>query len=162
VSRALLGKLNLPAFIVLVALNNTPSPLMGEGWGEGELPHKNIQFAKVLRTSQTDAELKIWQALRAGRLTNYKFKRQVPIANFIVDFVCFEHKLIVEIDGGQHMRNSEDVLRDAKLIKMSFRVLRFWNNDVMQNLEGVLMTILQYLQAVTPLPNPLPQGERGL
>ena len=153
---------------------------MGEGWGEGELRHKNINFAKALRTNQTDAELKIWQAIRAGRLMHYKFKRQVPIAEFIVDFVCFEQKLIIEIDGGQHAENSEDLLRDAKLIKMGFRVLRFWNNDVIQNLEGVLMTILEHLQATTPLPSPLveqlsgrlnpqadkspliPQGEREL
>ena len=124
------------------------------------MPQKNINFAKALRTNQTNAEHKVWYALRAGRLMNYKFKRQVPIADFIVDFVCFEQKLIVEIDGGQHAENSNDVLRDAKLIKMGFRVLRFWNNDVIQNLEGVLMTILEHLQATTPLPNPIPQGER--
>ena len=134
---------------------------MGEGWGEGELPHQNIKFAKTLRTNQTDAEHKVWYALRAGRLMNYKFKRQVPITEFIVDFVCFEQKLIIEIDGGQHAENSEDVLRDAKLKKMGFRVLRFWNNDVIQNLEGVLMTILQHLQAVTPLPSPLEEQLSG-
>ena len=135
---------------------------MGEGWGEGEMPHKNISFAKALRVNQTDAELKIWQALRAGRLMSYKFKRQVPISDCIVDFVCFEQKMIVEIDGGQHLESSEDELRDAKLTKMGFKVLRFWNNDVMQNLDGILMTILQHLQTTTPLPNPLPQGEREL
>jgi very-short-patch-repair endonuclease len=90
----------------------------------------------------------------------YKFKRQVPIADFIVDFVCFEQKLVVEIDGGQHAQNSEDVLRDAKLIKMGFRVLRFWNNDVMNNLDGVLTVILEQLQTATPLPSPLPQVAR--
>jgi very-short-patch-repair endonuclease len=125
------------------------------------LQHKNIIFAKALRTNQTDAELKIWQILRAGRLMGYKFKRQVPIADFIVDFVCFEQKLVVKIDGGQHAQNSEDVLRDAKLIEMGFRVLRFWNNDVMNNLDGVLMVILERLQTATPLPSPLPQGARG-
>ena len=135
---------------------------MGEGWGEGEMPHKNISFAKALRVNQTDAELKVWQALRAGRLMNHKFKRQVPISDCIVDFVCFEQKMIVEIDGGQHLESSEDELRDAKLTKMGFKVLRFWNNDVMQNLDGILMTILQHLQTTTPLPNPLPQGEREL
>jgi very-short-patch-repair endonuclease len=60
---------------------------MGEGWGEGELPHKNINFAKALRTNQTEAELKVWQVLRAARLMNYKFKRQVAMADYIVDFV---------------------------------------------------------------------------
>ena len=126
------------------------------------MPHKNISFAKALRVNQTDAELKIWQALRAGRLMSYKFKRQVPISDCIVDFVCFEQKMIVEIDGGQHLESSEDELRDAKLTKMGFKVLRFWNNDVMQNLEGVLMVILKQLQIATPLPSPLPQGERGV
>ena len=122
--------------------------------------HKNIEFAKSLRTNQTDAELKIWQALRAGRLMNYKFKRQVPIDVFIVDFVCFEQKLIVEIDGGQHAESSKDVLRDARLIQMGFTVLRFWNNEITDNLEGVLMVILQHLQVAPPLPNPLPQVAR--
>ena len=125
------------------------------------MPHKNISFAKALRVNQTDAELKVWQALRAGRLMNHKFKRQVPITDYIVDFVCFEQKLIVEIDGGQHGQSKDDVLRDTKLLKMGFRVLRFWNNDVIQNLEGVLTVILKQLQIATPLPNPLPQGERG-
>ena len=69
-------------------------------------------------------------------------------------------KLIVEIDGGQHADSSEDVLRDDKLKKMGFRVLRFWNNDVMHNIEGILVVILQNLQVATPLPIPLPQGER--
>ncbi len=133
---------------------------MGEGWGEGEMPHNNINFAKALRTNQTDAELKIWQALRAGRLMNHKFKRQVPITDYIVDFVCFEQKLIVEIDGGQHMESSGDELRDAKLTKMGFKVLRFWNNEIFNNLQGVLTVILKQLQKATPLPNPLPQGAR--
>ncbi len=87
---------------------------------------------------------------------HYKFKRQVPLVDFIVDFVCFEKKLIVEIDGGQHMGSNEDMLRDANLVRMGFRVLRFWNNDVIQNLDGVLIMILQQLQAATPLPNFLP------
>ncbi len=122
--------------------------------------HKNIEFAKSLRTNQTDAELKIWQALRAGRLMNYKFKRQVPLADFIVDFVCFEQKLIVEIDGGQHMNSAQDIKRDIKLNTMGFRVLRFWNNEIIDNFEGVLMVILQHLQVAPPLPSPLPQGAR--
>ena len=124
------------------------------------MQHKNLQFAKILRTNQTDAELKMWQALRAGRLMQFKFKRQVPIEKFIVDFVCFERRLILEIDGGQHVANEKDITRDASLDKMGFRVLRFWNNDVMQNFEGVLAIVLQNLQITTPLPGPLPQGER--
>ena len=92
------------------------------------MPHKNIHFAKALRANQTDAELKIWQALRAGCLMGFKFKRQVPIGDFIVDFVCFEQKLIVELDGGQHMDSEKDVMRDARLNAMGFRVLKFFNN----------------------------------
>lgn len=124
------------------------------------MPHKYIKFAKKLRTNQTDAELRVWQALRAGRLMNYKFRRQVPIVEFIVDFVCFEQKLIIEIDGGQHLESAQDAFRDARLKAMGFRVIRLWNNDVMQNLEGILMVILQQLQTSAPHPNPLPQGER--
>ena len=99
--------------------------------------------------------------MRAARLMNYKFKRQVLLADFIVDFVCFEQKLIVEIDGGQHMNSTQDIERDIKLNAMGFKVLRFWNNEIIDNLEGVLMLILQHLQIATPLPNPLPQGARG-
>lgn len=124
------------------------------------MPHKNIHLAKILRTNQTDVERKVWNALRAGRLMNYKFKRQVPIADFIVDFVCFEQKLIVEIDGGQHLESNKDLERDAELNVLGFRVLRFWNNEIIDNLEGVLTVILQHLQMTTPLPSPLPQGAR--
>jgi very-short-patch-repair endonuclease len=126
------------------------------------LPHKNIKFAKALRTNQTDAELKVWQALRASRLMNYKFKRQVPIGDFIVDFVCFEKKLMIEIDGGQHLDSKKDLARDAKLNVQGYQVLRFWNNEIIQNFDGVLSVISQHLQMATPLPNPLPQGERGV
>jgi very-short-patch-repair endonuclease len=136
--------------------------LNGRGLGRGCLPHKNIKLAKALRTSQTDAEMRIWQALRASRLLSYKFRRQVPIGNFIVDFVCFEKKLIVEIDGGQHLDSKTDLTRDVKLKAQDYRVLRFWNNEITENLDGVLVVILQYLQMDSPLPSPLPQGAREL
>ena len=119
---------------------------MGEGWGEGELLHKNIEFAKALRTNQTEVEIKVWQALRAGRLMNYKFKRQVPLADFIVDFVCFKQKLIIEIDGGQHMDNKMyDTKRTDWLMKNGFQVLRFWNHDVFQQTTSVLEVIMSAL-----------------
>jgi very-short-patch-repair endonuclease len=127
---------------------------------ERELPHKNIKFAKMLRTNQTNEERKVWQALRASRLMNFKFRRQVPIDDFIVDFVCFEQKLIIEIDGGQHLDNKKDLVRDAKLKALGYRVLRFWNNEITKNFDGVMEVILQQLQTKSPLPNPLPQGER--
>lgn len=125
------------------------------------MPHKNIKFAKMLRTNQTNEEQKIWQVLRASRLMNFKFRRQVPIDDFIVDFVCFEQKIIIEIDGGQHLDNRKDLVRDAKLKAQGYRVLRFWNNEVTKNFDGVMEIILQQLQIKTPLPSPLPQGERG-
>lgn len=102
----------------------------------------------------------IWHALRAGRLMSHKFKRQVTIDDFIVNFMCFEQKLMIEIDGGQHLENVTDIMRDVKLNSLGFTVLRFWNNEIMENLEGVLMVILQNLQAATPLPSPLPLGAR--
>ena len=139
-----------------------PPSLDGRGLGRGCLPHKNIKLAKALRTNQTDAEMKVWQALRASRLLSYKFRRQVPIGDFIVDFVCFEKKLIVEIDGGQHLDNKSDLVRDAKLKAQDYRVLRFWNNEIIENLDGVLAVILQHLRMNSPLPSPLPQGAREL
>lgn len=125
------------------------------------LPHKNIHFAKLLRSNQTPQELKVWQALRASRLMSFKFRRQVPIGEFIVDFVCFDQKLIIEIDGGQHADNLKDIVRDATLKKLGFRVLRFWNNEVDQNFDGVMDLVLRQLQNPTPHPDSLPIGERG-
>lgn len=91
---------------------------------------------------------------------NCKFRRQVPIDDFIVDFICFEQKLIIEIDGGQHLNSKRDLGRDAKLISLGFEVLRFWNNEVMQNFDGVLAVIVTNLQK-TPSPQPSPAWGRG-
>jgi very-short-patch-repair endonuclease len=102
----------------------------------------------------------LWQLLRAKRLAGFKFKRQVPIDQYIVDFACLRGRLIVEADGGQHRENARDVHRDAYLTVQGFRVLRFWNNDILNNEEGVLTSILNALAA--PLPHPSPaEGERG-
>ena len=87
-----------------------------------------------------DAEQKLWRALRS-RGIGAKFRRQVPLGPYIVDFVCFESKLIVEVDGGQHSENKRDAIRDRYFIDQGYRVLRFWNNDVLSNLEGVLTMI---------------------
>jgi very-short-patch-repair endonuclease len=103
------------------------------------------QFARDLRRNSTDAEKHLWYYLRANRL-GYKFKRQVPIDRFIVDFVCIEKRLIVELDGGQHQEiQCEDNQRTTELNKLGFRVLRFWNNEILQNTQGVLEVILQAL-----------------
>ncbi|MFY9260447.1 MAG: endonuclease domain-containing protein [Gallionella sp.] len=107
---------------------------------------KILNYAKTLRSHQTDAELRLWYHLRAHRFLDFKFKRQKPIGNYIVDFVCLEKKLIVELDGGQHGEQMQyDQVRDAWLRGQGYRVLRFWNNDVMQQLESVLEGILTAL-----------------
>lgn len=117
-----------------------------------------LTHAKEMRSQPTDAEAQLWLALRAGRLQGLKFKRQQPMGKYIVDFVCFEHRLIVEVDGGQHNESVQDQVRDAWLRSEGFRVLRYWNNEVLANLEGVLSDILQY---ATPSPSvPPPRGGR--
>jgi very-short-patch-repair endonuclease len=101
------------------------------------------QFARRLRRKQTDAERVLWFRLRDRRLGGWKFKRQVPIDRFVVDFFCADGKLIVEIDGGQHDQDRErDANRTDVLEAMGYLVLRFWNNDVMRNTDGVLEVIL--------------------
>ena len=115
-----------------------------------------------LRTNATEAEQKIWYFLRNRQFEKFKFRRQHPIGVYIVDFVCLTEKLIVELDGGQHSeRVSYDERRTKALHENGYRVLRFWNNDVMQNTEAVLETILAVLSA-GPSPSPSPRnGERG-
>ncbi|MBL8520681.1 MAG: endonuclease domain-containing protein [Betaproteobacteria bacterium] len=111
-----------------------------------------------MRSKPTDVEARLWMQLRAGQLQGLKFKRQVPIGNYIADFVCFASKLIVEVDGGQHNGSKHDEIRDAWLRSQGFVVLRYWNNDVLCNMEGVLTDILHH---ATPSPSvPLPRGER--
>jgi len=89
----------------------------------------------------------MWSALRDRRLTRYKFRRQHPIGDLIVDFACTEHGLVIEIDGGQHAANPADALRTAWLESKGWRVIRFWNNDVLGNTAGVIEAILHALRA---------------
>src|SRR5882724_11768453 len=105
-----------------------------------------VKFAKRLRRNQTDAERVLWFRLRDRRLDGWRFKRQVPIDRFVVDFFCPDGKLIVEIDGGQHDQDKDrDANRTHVLEAMGYLVLRFWNNDVMRNPDGVLETIVSTL-----------------
>jgi very-short-patch-repair endonuclease len=106
--------------------------------------------AKSMRSEPTPAEHRLWQILRAKRLAGYKFKRQLAIDDYIADFVCVQRRLIVEADGRQHCESEYDAVRDAYLKAHGFRVLRFWNDDIFDNEEGVLTSILNALQA--PLP----------
>ncbi len=94
-------------------------------------------FARAMRVEATDAEGRMWARLRDGRLDGLKFRRQVPIGNAIVDFICYERRLIVEVDGGQH-GDTADAGRDAVLQRRGFIVLRFWNHDVLKNTDEVL------------------------
>ena len=117
----------------------------------------SLDHAKALRTHQTDAENRLWYQLRAHRFMGLKFKRQKPVGRYIVDFMCAKQKLIIEIDGGQHTEQLEyDQQRDAWLRSQGYTVLRFWNNDVMQHLEGVLEQIHNTLS-----PTPSPASGRG-
>lgn len=118
-------------------------------------------FAKHLRRHMTESENRLWQHLRAHRLNGQKFRRQQPIGPYVVDFVHFGARLIVEADGGQHNHAPRDEQRDDWLRKQGFRVLRFWNHEIMGNLEGVLATILDAVTNPPSPPTPLPQGERG-
>lgn len=103
------------------------------------------QRARNLRKQSTDTERHLWYNLRANRL-GFKFKRQVPIGTYIVDFLCMERRLIVELDGGQHLDNQKyDIERTAWLNGRGFKVLRFWNNDVLQQTEAVVEVITQAL-----------------
>ncbi len=98
--------------------------------------------ARQLRRNQTDAEKRLWQLLRNRQLSGYKFRRQHPIGPYIADFVCLENGVIVELDGGQHMdQQAYDERRSAYLRQHGFCVVRFWNNDVLKNLEGVIHSL---------------------
>ncbi|NJO56308.1 MAG: endonuclease domain-containing protein [Rhodospirillales bacterium] len=120
------------------------------------------QFAKTLRQAMTDAEQLLWRHLRAHRLDGQKFRRQQPIGPYIVDFVHFGARLIVEADGGQHNASDRDSVRDAWLEQQGFKVMRFWNHDILQNPEGVLSSIHAALeQPAPPLPRPLSREGRG-
>ena len=89
----------------------------------------------------------MWFLLRDRRLDGVKFRRQVPLGPYILDFVCFERRLVVEVDGGQHADSVRDEIRDAHVQAEGFRVVRYWNNDVLKNPEGVLTDILGQLEA---------------
>ena len=117
-----------------------PLPLEGGG---SKTPQQYSKFAllkaKDLRKNQTDAEQKLWQYLRANRFYGLKFKRQQPIGKYIADFVCFEHKIIIELDGSQHFDNTDyDNERTKFINNAGYKLIRIWNNDIFENIEGVL------------------------
>ena len=109
------------------------------------------QVARDLRNNLTEAEKHLWYGLRLNNL-GVKFRRQVVIGRYIADFVCFEKKLVIEVDGGQHRNSQKDEVRDEWLRREGFKVLRFWNNDVLKNRDGVLRRIIEHLSPSLTLP----------
>jgi len=113
----------------------------------------NHAFARQLRKNMTDAEQRVWYKLRHRQIDNCKFRRQAPIGTYIVDFVCFERKLVVEVDGSQHAeRELKDLERTQWLNSQGFRVLRFWNHEVFEDGDWVIDTIAEALQNMAPPP----------
>ena len=111
----------------------------------------SIENARRLRQRPTEAELKLWSALRHKQLEGYRFRRQVPIGEFVADFACLSERFIIEVDGGQHdIEREKDGARTAWLETRGYRVIRFWNNDVLGNLDGVVRVILQTLRGDPP------------
>jgi very-short-patch-repair endonuclease len=108
--------------------------------------------ARALRLNQTDAEKKLWWRLRNRQVADAKFVRQEPIGPYIVDFICREQRLIIEVDGGQHADSSSDKVRDEWLTSHNYRVMRFWNNDVLKNMDGVLQTTSAAVDRDSPSP----------
>lgn len=120
---------------------------------------KLLSRARTLRKESSEAEQMLWKYLRSRRMKGFKFRRQVMIEPYIVDFACFEARLIIEADGGQHAEQVEyDALRTTRLESMGYRVMRFWNNQILSELPAVLDQIEEALFE-TPHPNPLPEGE---
>lgn len=148
------------------------SPPVGEDQGggnaftdAGRLIGKDISIlrARNLRNNQTDAEKKLWHRLRRKSLGGVQFRRQAPIGKYIVDFACYDPHIVIELDGGQHAnQQAYDGKRDAWLRTQGFLVLRFWNHEVIANVDGVIEVIVESLNRlrVSPLPGPPPQGGR--
>jgi len=115
-------------------------------WGGGGRMDKRLRrYARELRRNMTKAERRLWRRLRGGQL-GVKFRRQQPIGRYIVDFVCLERRLVVEVDGGQHDGSEYDRERDEWLEREGYRVVRFWDNEVMKEIEGVMEEIARVLR----------------
>ena len=116
-------------------------------------------IAKILRKRLTDAEKFLWGHVRGKQLEGFKFRRQEPIGNYVADFVCYEKRVIVEVDGSQHC-SEKDHERDRWFEGQGFKVIRFWNNEVLKNTEGV-WEVIRKTMLISPSPNPSHQG-RGI
>ena len=130
------------------------------------MPHRATSVrtrtrARALRGTTTDAEKRLWFRLRAHRLNGASFRRQFPIGFYIVDFVCLEARLILELDGGQHADSQRDKVRDTWLKSQNFAILRFWNHDVLRNTDGVIEQIVLALNTRLPPSPTLPRKGGG-
>jgi very-short-patch-repair endonuclease len=115
-----------------------------------------------LRQNPTEAEIRLWSKLRLKQIGGHRFRRQVPIGPYIVDFICLARRLVIEVDGGQHAAESDrDDVRTAWLERQGFRVHRFWNNEVLGNTDGGLAVIADHLAAEIPPPRPSPARGEG-
>ena len=145
---------------MVAAVTPKPSPLAGEGQA-AKRPGRGgdilLDRAKSMRRNPTEAERRLWSILRSHRLAGFKFKRQQRLGNYIVDFVNFERRLVVEADGSQHVENAYDLERDAWLKSEGFNLLRLWNNDILRETETVGDAIWNALHEVQP---PLPAAAR--
>ena len=110
-----------------------------------DIPQKTRQNARRMRKALTDAELKLWNELRAHRLMGLGFRRQLPVAGYIADFACPEHKVIVEVDGSQHGDLAYDQRRDSILSSLGWTVLRFWNDDDLKDMDNVCQHIVRVI-----------------
>ncbi|MCZ4343229.1 endonuclease domain-containing protein [Sphingomonadaceae bacterium G21617-S1] len=134
-----------------------PLPLAGGvGGGPPTFRPRATSLAKKLRNNATGVERKLWQHLRNSQLKGFKFSRQMPVAGFVCDFLCRSARLVIELDGGQHdSQTDEDETRTRRIEAEGYRVIRFWNNDVNDGIEGVLLRISEALEAH---PQPLPHA----
>jgi len=123
------------------------------------LKSESQHIAKILRKRLTDAEKFLWGHVRGKQLEGFKFRRQEPIGNYVADFVCYEKRVIVEVDGSQHC-SEKDHERDRWFEGQGFKVIRFWNNEVLKNTEGV-WEVIRKTMLISPSPNPSHQG-RGI
>ncbi|WP_031337896.1 endonuclease domain-containing protein [Rhodopseudomonas sp. B29] len=120
-----------------------------------------VQRARSLRRNPTDAERKLWQQLRQPAFAKAHFRRQATIGPYYADFASHTLRLVIEVDGGQHDGSGSDIVRTDYLNAAGYRVLRFWNNDVLNNIDGVMQTITNAVRAAPPTPDPSPPQERG-
>jgi len=157
---------------MIIASDQLPRPAGGERVGvRGELRRQRVtalrgkdqkrnERARSLRRALTPAELRLWTHIRGRQLGGVKFARQEPIDRYYVDFVCRERRLILELDGGQHADSPEDRHRDRALCALGYRVIRIWNNDVIENLDGFSKGFcLNSKNRPSPRPSPRPRGE---